>query len=157
VTRQPSAGCRQDHADLIHRYCHALDTRDWDLLASLFTKDAVFVARMVTAGKPGPDDAHVVGRGAIVAKISHIWELLGSTHHMVSNHMLSAADDGLSASGSCYVRAHHASASDRPAMFEESLGRFDFETVLIDAAWRIRRWEENIFAILGTPEVFGGR
>jgi hypothetical protein len=151
------AEIRQEHADLINRYCHALDTRDWDLFASLFADDAVFLARVVEAGKAGPDSTHVVGGDAIVAKIRHIWEVLGSTHHMVSNHVLDLADDGTSAAGSCYIRAYHASASDRPPMFEESLGRFDFATSLIGSQWKIRRWKENIFIILGTPAVFDGR
>lgn len=157
MKKRSSAAIRQDHVDLVVSYCHALDARDWDLFASLFAQDAVFVARIVDAGVPGPDNAHVAGRDAIVAKIRHIWDLLGSTHHMIGNHALAPAKDGGGASGSCYIRAHHASAAGQPAMFEESLGRFDFKTRLIGSRWKFERWEENIFIILGTPEVFGGR
>ena len=40
MSARPSAEVRQEHADLIHRYCHALDTRDWDMLEDVFTADA---------------------------------------------------------------------------------------------------------------------
>jgi hypothetical protein len=69
MSARTPAEIRQEHADLIHRYCHVLDTPDWDLFASLFADDTEFLARIVEAGKPGPDSAHVVGRDAIVAKI----------------------------------------------------------------------------------------
>lgn len=129
----------------------------WDLLGSLFAPDALFAARVVSAGVAGPDDARVEGRAAIVAKLVAIWELLGSTHHMISNHQFELGADGRMGQGSCYVRAHHVGAAERAHLFEESLGRFDYATILEDRAWRIRRWEENIFVILGDPAVFGGR
>ena len=146
---------RLAHIDMLNRYCHALDVRDWDLLRSLFTEDAIFSARRVDRGVPGPDEAHIVGRHAIVDNLIGIWEHLASTHHMISNHVLDLAADGQTGKGSCYLRAYHLGGGDKSDLFEESLGRFDFETVLDGSTWRIRRWDEKIFVMLGTPKVFG--
>ena len=146
---------RLDHMELLNRYCHALDFRDWDLLRSLFTEDAIFSARMVNRGVPGPDDAYIEGRDALVDNLIGIWEHLASTHHMVSNHVIEVAPDGRSAKGSCYLRAYHAGWGDKSHLFEESLGRFDFETVREGGSWRIRRWDEKIFVMLGSRQVFG--
>lgn len=140
---------------LLNRYCHALDMRDWDVLASLFTEDAVLKARMVDRGTPGPEIACVEGRGAILASIRDMWEGIAATHHMVTNHVVDVAPDGRSATGSCYLRAHHAGGGAKAHLFEESLARFDFAVVRAGDAWKVRLWDEAIFIMLGTQEVFG--
>jgi len=146
---------RQANIDLMNLYAHALDVRDWDLFASLFTQDMRFRARQIGEdGKPGPDDLAVDGRDALVAGIRTIWDGLSATHHMLSNHMVDLAPDGRSARTSCYLRAHHVGNRERAHLFEESLGRFDFETVQVDGRWRIGAMVENIFIILGTAEAF---
>jgi hypothetical protein len=73
---------------------------------------------------------------------------------MLSNHMVELAPDGRSARSSCYLRAHHVGDKERAHLFEESLGRFDFETVLEEGIWKITRMDENIFVILGTQDAF---
>jgi hypothetical protein len=64
------------------------------------------------------------------------------------------AADGNSAKSSCYLRAHHVGNRERAHLFEESLGRFDFETVRNGETWQIAKMEENIFIMLGTAEAF---
>lgn len=146
---------QQDHIDLMNRYAHALDVRDWDLLASLFTADASFRARVILeGGVPDADNTAVDGRGALVATLRTIWDGLSATHHMLSNYVVAPAADGASAMASCYLRAHHVGNRERAHLFEESLGRFDFETVRTDGGWQIRRMEENLFVMLGTAEAF---
>ena len=143
------------HVRLLNRYCHALDSCDWPLFTDLFAEEVVFAARVMQGRVPGPDDIRLEGRAALVGHISKTWRNLAATHHMISNHVVDPASDGGSATGSCYIRAYHAGAGERAHLFEESLGRFDFETVRIGSAWKIRRWDETIMIMLGTPEVFG--
>lgn len=144
----------QAHIDLMNRYAHALDMRDWDLLASLFTEDAAFRAREIREGVPEPDNTAMDGRDTIVSTLRTIWDGLSATHHMLSNHVVEPAANGASARASCYLRAHHVGNRERSHLFEESLGRFDFETVRSGDGWQIRRMEENLFVILGTAEAF---
>lgn len=146
---------QQDHIDLMNRYAHALDVRDWDLLASLFTEDAGFRARVILeGGVPDADNTAVDGRDALVATLRTIWDGLSATHHMLSNYLVEPAADGMTAKASCYLRAHHVGNRERAHLFEESLGRFDFATVREAGGWKIRRMEENLFVMLGTAEAF---
>jgi len=146
---------QQDHIDLMNRYAHALDLRDWDLLASLFTEDAGFRARVILeGGVPDADNTAVDGRDALVATLRAIWDGLSATHHMLSNYAVEAAADGTTAKAPCYLRAHHVGNRERGHLFEESLGRFDFETVREEDGWKIRWMEENLFVMLGTAEAF---
>ena len=149
-------GVRQAHLDLLNRYCHALDTRDWTLLSSLFTDDVVFEAEMIKEDRsPDPDAVRIETSAALVGALTRIWTNLSATHHMVTNHVMEIAPDKSAVTGSCYIRAYHLGRDDKSHLFEESLGRFDFQTVRSGSAWRIRRWSENIMIMLGTREVFG--
>lgn len=146
---------RQAIIDLMNDYAHALDVRDWDLFASVFTDDAIFAARQYLENAvPGEDFMHLASRDAIVASIRKTWEGLSATHHMLSNHVVRLADDEGSATASCYMRAHHVGNRERAHLFEESLGRFDFAMVRGADGWKIRRMEENIFIMLGTADAF---
>ena len=146
---------RQANVDLMNRYAHALDTRDWDLLTSILTEDASLHAReWGENAEPGEITIHMEGRDSILGTLQFIWEGLSRTHHLLSNHVVDPAPDGKSARASCYMRAHHAGNRERSHLFEESLGRFDFETVREAGKWKIRRMEENIMVMLGTAEAF---
>ncbi len=146
---------QQDHIDLMNRYAHALDVRDWDLLASLFTQDCTFRARVILeGGVPDADNTAIDGRDALVGGLRTIWDGLSATHHLLSNYVVEPAADDASARASCYMRAHHVGNRERAHLFEESLGRFDFATVREDGAWKIRHMEESIFVMLGTADAF---
>lgn len=145
---------QQDHIDLMNRYAHALDVRDWNLFASLFTEDAGFRAREIVEGVAQADNTAMDGRDTIVATLQTIWDGLSATHHLLSNYVVEPAADGRTARASCYLRAHHVGNRERAHLFEESLGRFDFETVRVDGGWKIRRMAENLFVILGTADAF---
>lgn len=147
----------QANVDLMNAYAHALDTRDWTLFASLFTPDTSFAMReWVENAVPGEWAFEIKGRDDLIANLKGIWDGLTATHHMLSNYVVAPAPDGNSARASCYLRAHHVGNRERSHLFEESLGRFDFETVLDNGSWKIRRMEENIFIMLGTAEAFAG-
>ena len=157
LARPPGKAPHQANIDLLNAYAHALDTRDWDLFVSLFTEDTAFAMREWADNAVPKDWAfETQGRDALVSMIQGIWDGLSATHHMLSNHMVEPARDGRSAKGSCYLRAHHVGNRERAHLFEESLGRFDYESVFDDGRWKIRRMEENIFIILGTPDAFPG-
>ncbi|KHK93169.1 nuclear transport factor 2 family protein [Novosphingobium malaysiense] len=146
----------QANVDLMNRFAHALDSRDWDLLASLYTEDARFHARqyLENAVRPEEDFMVMAGRETILSTLQEIWRGLSATHHMLSNYVVDLAGDGRRATASCYLRAHHVGNGDRAHLFEESLGRFDFQTVFDGEAWKICRQDENIFIVLGTPDAF---
>jgi SnoaL-like domain len=156
MTAESEIGVRQAHLDMLNRYCHALDTRDWTLLSHLFADDAVFEGRMILEdGSPDPSGVRIESAAAIIGALTTIWSNLSATHHMISNHVMDVAPDGRTATGSCYIRAYHVGRGEKSHLFEESLGRFDFQTVRIGSEWKIRRWDENIMIMLGTREVFG--
>lgn len=142
--------------NLINNFAHALDTRDWELLSSLYTEDAEFYGRqyLENAFRPDEDFLSISGRDTIVSTLQTIWLGLSATHHLFSNYMVDLADDGRSARASCHLRAHHVGNRERSHLFEESLGRFDFLTELQGGDWKIRRQDENIFIILGTVDAF---
>ena len=145
---------RQAHVDLLNRYAHALDGRDWTALAALFTEDAAFsFARSLGFGEGETDKALIEGRDALVAMISASIESLSATHHLLSNHVVDV--DGETARASCYFRAYHAGKGERAHLFEESLGRFDLVTVRVGDGWKIRRMHEAIMIMLGTADAFG--
>ena len=145
----------QAHIDLMNAYAHALDTRDWDLLATLFTADASFGAReWGENAQAGEFTVKMAGRDTIVGTLRTIWDGLSRTHHMLSNYVVEPAPDRQTARASCYLKAHHVGNRERSHLFEESLGRFDFLTLREGGRWKIRRMEENIFVMLGTADAF---
>jgi SnoaL-like domain len=147
---------RQAHIDLLNRYAHAIDGRNWPAFAALFTEDAVFSAKRLLGHGAGEADAFSVdGRDKIVETISTIIETLSATHHLMSNHVVDLAPDADSAEASCYFRAYHTGKGARAHLFEESLGRFDLKTVVVRPEWKIRRMDETIMIMLGTAEAFG--
>jgi 3-phenylpropionate/cinnamic acid dioxygenase small subunit len=151
---EEGAVVRQAHIDVFNRYAHALDGRDWQGLADLFTQDAVFsFARSLGFGAGETDKATIEGRDQLVAMIRGSIESLTATHHLLSNHVVDA--DGESAEASCYFRAYHAGKDERAHLFEESLGRFDIATVRVGSDWKIRRMHESIMIMLGTADAFG--
>ena len=145
----------QANVDLMNQYAHALDTRDWVLFASLFTKDCEFAARSWEENAvPGPWFMEVRTRDELTATLQATWDGLSATHHFLSNYVVRPARDGKSAEASCYMRAHHVGNRERAHLFEESLGRFDLQTVKKKDGWKIARMEENIMVMLGTAEAF---
>src|ERR1019366_6394075 len=75
---------------LMNAYADALDRRDWELLAGLFTEDAAFLAQHVTPGgnRSAESILALEGRQSIVGVIGPIIEGLSATHHMMSNYVV---------------------------------------------------------------------
>lgn len=95
--RSPAPRDRLDIADLLARYCVALDSRDWGLLGQVFTEDAT--AEYGRAGSPR-------GLPAIVEVVRASLEPLDASQHFIGTSLIEATGtDG--ATGRTYVIAHH--------------------------------------------------
>lgn len=86
---------RAEIVELTHRYCWALDDRDWDALRNLFTPDAT--------ADLGVRCADV---DAIVEQCRGFLSTLDSSHHLVANHLIELAGGG-AATCRCYFQAQH--------------------------------------------------
>jgi hypothetical protein len=147
---------RHANIDLINRYALAVHKRDWTTFASLFTPDAVFSARQTLGFGGGEQGAFTVQTPEkIVEATAAPIESLAETHTIITNHVVDPAPDNASAAVSCYFRAYHAGKGERAHLFEESLGRFEVETVLVGSSWKIRRLDETVMIMLGTVDAFG--
>jgi ketosteroid isomerase-like protein len=83
--------------EVTHRYCAALDGRDWAALARCFTPDAV-----ATYGRvPGRHE----GLPAIERVCRQALEPLDVSQHLVASHLVDISGDA--ARSRCYVRAQH--------------------------------------------------
>lgn len=146
---------REAHIDLFNRYADAIDRRNWSAFASLFAEDASFgYSRSLGFGAGEAEQDMAEGRDNVVGMITRSIECLSATHHLLSNHVVDVDPGGDTAHASAYFRAYHAGKGPRADLFEESLGRFDIETVRIGSQWKIRRMHEAIMIMLGTPDVF---
>lgn len=88
---------RERIVDVLYRYATALDDRDWELLASCFTEDAV--ADFLELG--GVNE----GREAIVELCRSVLSGLDASQHLIGNPRVSL--DGDRATATCYVQAQH--------------------------------------------------
>jgi hypothetical protein len=145
---------RQAHVDLMNRYAHAMDHRDWPAMKALFTPDAEFGARRVENGHV-VESLLIEGPEKTVNFFAPLIESMAASHYLISNHMLELAADGASASGACHYRAYHAGKGERAHLFEESLGRFEFRTVRAGGGWKLTWLEEVNMITLGSADAWG--
>jgi SnoaL-like domain len=137
-------------ADLFNLYADALDRKQWDLLDDFFADDAVgeFKAR-----DPRMDTITIAGREGLV---DFARRMIGSpeivTQHLFGN--FSARIDGDTAEASVRVRGYHAGVGPRQGLFEESIGHYAGSFGRTEHGWRCRRWEEEIYIMLGDPALF---
>ncbi|WP_327094243.1 nuclear transport factor 2 family protein [Nocardia vinacea] len=83
--------------DTVVAYARALDTKDWETLAALFTDDARWEYTATGDKLDGPT--------AIVARIRPSLERLDTTQHFNSNHVITVHEDA--AEHTCYYHAQH--------------------------------------------------
>lgn len=88
---------RRSIDDVLYRYAHALDGRDWDLLRTCFTEDAV--ADYLELG--GLNE----GREAIVSLCDGVLSGLDASQHLIGSP--AAQVDGDTATATCYLQAQH--------------------------------------------------
>ncbi|HEU5265407.1 MAG TPA: nuclear transport factor 2 family protein [Jatrophihabitans sp.] len=116
---------RQAIADLCVQYTTALDTKDWDLLASCFTDDPVFV-------HPG---GRLTGFDEILARTSAALNPLDVTQHLLGNVIVDVAGD--TAQASCYFQAQHVRAGTPGGEHYIIAGRYADTLVRTGVGWRI--------------------
>lgn len=114
-----------DVTALIHRLARAMDTRNWALLETCFTEDAV--GRFATGD--------VAGYTAIQAQYEAFLTPLDVTQHLVTNTEVDAHDN--SATATSTFQAQHVRALDGgPAHFLIG-GRYDDQIERSPSGWRI--------------------
>ena len=135
---------QRDICDLLHRYARALDEKDWEMLATCFTPDAVALYGEVLGRKEGFEAIAETCRTALGN--------LDSSQHMITNPEV--AVDGETATARCYVQAQHTKAGTPGGDNYTIGGIYHDEIVLTDAGWRIRQrelkmlWQEGNQAVL---------
>jgi hypothetical protein len=129
--------------ELFVRYCDALDHCEWALLDDVFTDDVTSTWATGTVA---------VGRADTVDYITRHWVGLGRTHHIIGNFAVDMADDV--ANARVRLRSHHVGAGSRSDLFEESLCALIARAVRTSAGWRFYQFEQDIYVMLGTTDVF---
>ncbi|WP_235823553.1 nuclear transport factor 2 family protein [Azohydromonas sediminis] len=120
--------------DVVVASAHAVDARDFDAFAALFTDDAVLV-------RPNGDALH--GRAAILAAYRQR-DPARLTRHVIGSHAVELLDAN-TARSRCYVVVWGGNANDaptpqgRPADATHMVGEFADELARTAAGWRIRR------------------
>lgn len=110
--------------DLTHKYCWALDTKDWAVLDTVFTADAN--ADLTT---------DLTGREQIVQRIQNALVHMDDTQHLVANHQIVLNGD--SATCRCYLQAQHVrqAAHGKPNFM--IAGRYEDQLQRTADGWRI--------------------
>jgi hypothetical protein len=83
--------------ELAFRYALALDSRDFETFAELFTREGVFEGVLTGA---------TVGRDEIARSVARTFKAFGATVHFVSNHVIDLESES-TARGVVYTRAEH--------------------------------------------------
>ena len=133
--------------DVCVRYARALDRRDWDLLATCFTPDAV-------VDFDGMD--RIEGAAALVAVCRSVLEPLSVSQHLLGTHHVEV--DGDRARSECYLHAQHVRAELAPDDKYVIAGTYVDALVRTADGWRIthRRlaaaWAQGNPAVVAPPE-----
>ncbi len=132
-------------ADLLHSYADAVDARDWDGLAQLFTP-----AAEADYGELGGVQQ---GRAAIVGHCAGALQQFTATQHLIGNVRVLLASDG-SATTTCSFLAVHVRPDGAPPFVVG--GRYADEVTRTADGWRIaRRLLQPIWR--GSHEMGSGR
>jgi ketosteroid isomerase-like protein len=133
---------------LLNDYARALDTRDWPLLSSLFTAEAV--ADYTAEGGPLCN-----GANAIVADCQADFTGLDATHHLIGNVVVTI--DGDHATARSYVHAWHHRAEAPGGTVILLAGGYEDRLVRDGDGWKIARRVLTVAFEAGNPAVKAGR
>ena len=136
---------QHDLAALCLRYATALDTRDWDLLATCFTPDAV----AHYDGMPSCE-----GYRAIETLCRDALSPLDRSQHLIGN--VVATVDGDRAVVSCYLQAQHVRSGVEGGENYIIAGRHTDEALRTGEGWRVVRRRLETWWTSGNPAVVGG-
>lgn len=142
--------CCQHHADhgaitaVLHGYALALDTRDWDLLASMFSTDAI-----VDYSAEGGPICH--GPAEVIADCQRDFIGLDATQHLMGN--IRIAVDGDTARASSYVQACHFREAAAGGSVQVLAGTYEDELCRSVGGWLITRRALGVLFEWGNPAV----
>lgn len=120
---------RLEVADLLRRYATALDSRDWDLLASVFTDDG--------AADYGELGGVNTGAATIAAFCRSALAGLDASQHLITNEVVEL--DGDRGRARCYFQAQHVYRGAEGGDHYLVGGTYEDELVRTPEGWRIRR------------------
>ena len=128
-------------SDVTARYAQAVDRRNQDVLAALFTADAVLIQPPALV-RPNRD-AELRGNAEIAAGLVAAVAHLRATHHVVGQQIIAASDRD-TASAETYCTAHHIYAR-RDDIRDHSIAiRYQDTFRRDESGWRIARRELQI-------------
>jgi uncharacterized protein (TIGR02246 family) len=138
---------RDEIADLLARYCFAIDLRDWDRLCEVFGRDAV-----ITYSGPRT----TTGIDAIVDFFRTKASVAAATQHLLqTSQVWATGPDG--AAGLTHVTAHHVpDGAARPADEASTYtvtGTYADEFIRTDEGWRIARRVLTLLTRAGDPAI----
>jgi SnoaL-like domain len=131
--------------EVTHRYCWALDSKNWPLLDDVFCADATAELRSPL----------LQGRDAIRDRIAGAIIPLDATHHMVTNHLVEVSGDR--ATCRCYLHSQHVRNDAVGGVNYVIAGRYEDELVRTADGWRVsfRRlvvvWTDGNLAVVRPP------
>ncbi|CAB4877237.1 unannotated protein [freshwater metagenome] len=130
--------------DVLYRYAQALDSRDWELLRSCFTPDAVADYLELGGINDGFEAILTLCRGAL--------DGLDATQHLIGSPL--ATIDGDTATATCYLQAQHVfNGADGGDHFLVG-GTYVDKLVRTPDGWRIKHRTLHATWTAGNPGVF---
>ncbi len=139
---------REAIREVRYRFGAALDTRDWEQFAALFTDDATGDFTSVGAtGAASPKDA-IVGmfRAAFRLPVDRL-----ATQQIISNVLVDVQGD--TATSSSYLEGHHRLPGHAGGDDVTLRARYDDHLVRTRDGWRIGRTTLTVISVTGNPAV----
>lgn len=118
---------RLEIVDVLTRYCTALDSRRWDLLADVFAPDGIAEFGDLGGRHEGP--------AAVAEFVRSVLGGLDASQHLLGNQVVRL--DGDRAEATCYFQAQHLLVSANGGNTYLVGGTYDDELVRTPAGWRI--------------------
>ena len=129
--------------DLLFQFAEALDAKDWERYAGLYTDDGVLELPW----------GEVVTKDRLVQSTSHNLGRFESTHHMSTNQRVFPAGD--TATSSSYLQATHVYPADQHRENWVAGARYDCTYRLVDGTWKFVRVRLTSFWQTGEPPQLG--
>lgn len=130
---------KQEIVDVAIRYAAALDLKDWPLLESVFAPTGVLVAGPI-GNVMGPEE---IGKAVSQVLDGQKTQHFNGNHHVVLN--------GVSATHTCYLIAHHVRESMTTDNWYTFAGTYHDEVIRTAEGWRILRRRLTPVWTLGNP------
>ena len=131
---------RQAH----YRYAVAHDTRNWEILRTVFAPDVIATY--------GPD-IHLHGPDAMMKNSGNHLNGCGPSQHMMTNFTIEVTGD--TAQSRCYIRAFHQGRGAKSNLTFDSYGQYESSWRRTKEGWRAFTWTMKIFTNIGDFSVLG--